>query len=351
MLFIAFRVFRLMQPAAQGICPRCSIEGDKNSKTLYRCPFCGGYFCEKHSEPRLVMSFQTYQAYVAKAYADRDRGLAALLESEWRKEGGHPCPEYTREFWRRREARLEPPPEALAETGEAASALTCDYCGRVITGFSYECKLCHGIFCAEHAPPEKHECYKLELSPPEEAVEPMKCEVCGAAALLYRCNYCGGLFCAKHHLPPNHDCPNLHLWKAKPPPGLTMRYEGRRYASVDVPVASEPRAPAAAERAGYNPQLDMVRPYNRVWRKVPVEGDEEEEPAKPVKVAVREPSKSSDKGWANILLPIFLAMFIVSFIALYNVSEAYAPFFFLLLIVSLIGTVATFLSMTEYEPP
>jgi hypothetical protein len=55
--------------------------------------------------------------------------------------------------------------------------------------------------------------------------------------------------------------------------------------------------------------------------------------------------------WANILLPIFLAMFIVSFIALFNVSEAYAPFFFLLLIVSLIGTVATFLSMTEYEPP
>jgi predicted nucleic acid binding AN1-type Zn finger protein len=337
-----------MQPAAQGVCPRCSIEGDKSAKTLYRCPFCGGYFCEKHSEPRLVMSFRSYQAWVERAYADGDRGLAALLESEWRKEGGHPCPEYTSEFWRRREARLEPPPEALAETGKAASVLTCDYCGRPITGFSYECKLCHGIFCAEHAPPEKHECYKLELLPPEEAVEPMKCEVCGTPAFLFRCNYCGGLFCAKHHLPPNHNCPNLHLWKAKPPPGLTMRFEGRRYASVDVPVASEPM-PAAAERASYNPQLDVVRPYNREWRKVPVEGGEGEKPAKPVQVAVHEPGKSSDGGWAAKLLPIFLAMFIFSLAALssapHTIPEAYTPFLFLLTIVSLVGTIVTFLSL------
>jgi len=115
--------------------------------------------------------------------------------------------------------------------------------------------------------------------------EPMKCKVCGAATLLYRCNYCGGLFCVKHHLPPNHDCPNLHLWKAKAPPGLTIRFEGRRYASVDVPVASEPRAPAAAEHAGYDSQLgtaklhdrileELERPYARKWRRVPVEGGE-----------------------------------------------------------------------------
>jgi hypothetical protein len=172
----------------------------------------------------------------------------------------------------------------------------------------------------------------------------MKCEVCGTPAFLFRCNYCGGLFCAEHHLPPNHDCPNLHLWKAKPPPGLTMRFEGRRYASVDVPVASEPM-PAAAERASYNPQLDVVRPYNREWRKVPVEGGEEEKPAKPVQVAVHEPGKSSDGGWAAKLLPIFLAMFIFSFSALFVVSETYAPLFFLLTVASLIGTIVTFLSL------
>jgi len=338
-----------MQPSAQGVCPRCSIEGDKGLKTLYRCPFCGGYFCEKHAEPRLVMSFQTYQSYVERAYAEGDRELATFLEKEWRKEGGHPCIEYTREFWSRREARLELPPEARWEAGETASVLTCDYCGRVIVSSSYVCKHCGGVFCAQHASPEKHECYKLELLPLEEAVEPAKCEVCGAIGFIYRCNYCGGLFCVKHHLPPNHNCPNLHLWKAKPPPGVTMRYE-RRYASVDVPAASEPRAPTPAERAGYNPQLDMVRPYNREWRKVPVEGGEEE---KPVKVAARKLGEGSDKGWTGALFSIFLAMFIASFIMLFNVPEAYTPFFFLLLVVSLVGALATatHLVMTEHEPP
>jgi len=59
-----------MQPAAQGVCPRCSIEGGKGLKKLYRCPFCGGYFCEKHAEPRLVMSFQTCQAFIERAASD-----------------------------------------------------------------------------------------------------------------------------------------------------------------------------------------------------------------------------------------------------------------------------------------
>jgi hypothetical protein len=88
-----------------------------------------------------------------------------------------------------------------------------------------------------------------------------------------------------------------------------MRYEGRRYASVDVPAASEPRA----------------------------------------QVAVHEPGKSSDGGWAAKLLPIFLAMFIFSLAALssapHTIPEAYTPFLFLLTIVSLVGTIVTFLSL------
>ncbi|MCC6065866.1 MAG: hypothetical protein LM576_07785 [Thermofilum sp.] len=175
--------------------------------------------------------------------------------------------------------------------------------------------------------------------------EPMKCKVCGAATLLYRCNYCGGLFCVKHHLPPNHDCPNLHLWKAKAPPGLTIRFEGRRYASVDVPVASEPRAPAAAEHAGYDSQLgtaklhdrileELERPYARKWRRVPVEGGEGGKPSKAAK-----------------LFPIFLVTFILSLAALFSVPEDYTPPFFLLTIVSLVGTTATLLSLLWRPAP
>jgi hypothetical protein len=126
-----------------------------------------------------------------------------------------------------------------------------------------------------------------------------------------------------------------------------MRYEGRRYASVDVPVASEP-LPAAAERTSHNTQLDTVKPYNREWRKVPVEAGEENEKPVKVKVTVQEPSKSSDGGWAAKLFPIFLIMFILSFSALFRVSETYVPILFILVIVSLIGIIVTYLSIRKY---
>jgi hypothetical protein len=68
-------------------------------------------------------------------------------------------------------------------------------------------------------------------------MEDAVCEYCGRpiAGLPFRCNYCGGTFCAEHHLPPNHNCPNLSSWAARPPPGVTMRYERAAIFSVDVP--------------------------------------------------------------------------------------------------------------------
>ena len=78
---------------------------------------------EKRTEPRLVISFQTYQAYVKRAYAEGDRGLAWLLVAEWQIEDGHPRVEYTREFWSKREARSEPP-AVRVEVEEAVSALS-----------------------------------------------------------------------------------------------------------------------------------------------------------------------------------------------------------------------------------
>ena len=170
----------------------------------------------------------------------------------------------------------------------------------------------------------------------------MKCKVCGTPAFLFRCNYCGGLFCAEHHLPPNHDCPNLHLWKAKPPPGLTMRYEGRRYASVDVPFASEPRIPAAAERASYNTQLDTVKPYNRGWRRGPVEGVKR----RSAKTAKPERYKSWDVVHDEslpILFVLLLLTFITSFAGLFSAREDLKPIFLFLFVASLIGIIAILL--------
>ncbi len=56
------------------------------------------------------------------------------------------------------------------------------------------------------------------------------CNFCGIAAsqdswLLFRCNYCGGHYCADHRLPPYHGCAKIEHWKARPPPGLNIRYQ------------------------------------------------------------------------------------------------------------------------------
>ena len=92
-----------------GVCPRCSVEGDKTPKPLRYCPFCGGYFCEVHAKPRLVMSFHAYQSYVT-TYKD----IANVLREHWQSADGHPCPAYTRHFWqeyerRKREEQVIPP--------------------------------------------------------------------------------------------------------------------------------------------------------------------------------------------------------------------------------------------------
>jgi hypothetical protein len=88
-----------MGETMQGICPRCSIEGDRSIKTLYKCPYCGEFFCEKHVEPRLVMSFDAYQRYLVEY-----REIANEIRRQWQHSDGHPCPSYTHRFWQEYEA-------------------------------------------------------------------------------------------------------------------------------------------------------------------------------------------------------------------------------------------------------
>ncbi|MEM3942984.1 MAG: hypothetical protein QXJ59_02765 [Thermofilaceae archaeon] len=83
----------------KGVCARCTVEGDHSQKALKRCEHCGEAFCEKHSTPRLALSLDQYQSYLAE-YPD----IADLLREHWESETGHPCAAYTSEFWRRYEA-------------------------------------------------------------------------------------------------------------------------------------------------------------------------------------------------------------------------------------------------------
>jgi hypothetical protein len=125
-----------------------------------------------------------------------------------------------------------------------------------------------------------------------------------------------------------------------------MRYEGRRYASVDVPFVSEPRIPAAAERTSYNSQLDTVKPYNRGWRRGPVEGVKR----RSAKTAKPKRDKSRDVVHDEslpILFVLLLLTFIGSFSGLFGAQEDLKPIFLFLFVASLIGIIAILLLVVK----
>jgi ribosomal protein L37AE/L43A len=76
-----------------GICPECKVrEKDSSEKKLYQCPHCKEWFCEKHVEPKLVITWSAIER-------TRDRILKEKLYEEWRKEGGHPCSVWTMQYF------------------------------------------------------------------------------------------------------------------------------------------------------------------------------------------------------------------------------------------------------------
>ncbi len=82
-----------------GQCPRCKFFEIYEEQLLYRAECCGEYYCTKHLEPTLVMSFKTYQ----ELSSSKDSYLRAIASEHWRREDGHPCTEYTRQFWEKYE--------------------------------------------------------------------------------------------------------------------------------------------------------------------------------------------------------------------------------------------------------
>ncbi len=76
-----------------GICRECKTrEGDSSEKRLYKCKYCGEYFCKKHLEPRMVIIKNDIEKV-------KDPVLRDKLYEEWRKTGGHPDWKWTQKRW------------------------------------------------------------------------------------------------------------------------------------------------------------------------------------------------------------------------------------------------------------
>ncbi|MCC5447071.1 hypothetical protein [Candidatus Nanobsidianus stetteri] len=76
-----------------GICPECKVRyNDSSEKKLEQCPYCKEWFCEKHVEPKLVITWSAIER-------TRDRILKEKLYEEWRKEGGHPDSIWTMQYF------------------------------------------------------------------------------------------------------------------------------------------------------------------------------------------------------------------------------------------------------------
>jgi len=75
------------------VCPECKVrENDSSEKKLYQCPYCKGWFCEKHIEPKLVITWSAIEG-------TKDPFSKEKLYEEWKKEGNHPCSIWTMQYF------------------------------------------------------------------------------------------------------------------------------------------------------------------------------------------------------------------------------------------------------------
>lgn len=93
-----------------GICPECKVRyNDSSEKKLEQCPYCKEWFCEKHVEPKLVITWSAIER-------TRDRILKEKLYEEWRKEGGHPDSIWTMQYFESLEIKEKEEREKFLKT-------------------------------------------------------------------------------------------------------------------------------------------------------------------------------------------------------------------------------------------
>lgn len=80
----------------------CNYHLCNNKNNLTQCPHCERYFCEEHIKPRIPM-------------APPFRGASIEEYEEWRREDGHPCPEYYEVWEKEQKIRREKYEKALAK--------------------------------------------------------------------------------------------------------------------------------------------------------------------------------------------------------------------------------------------
>jgi|YelNatPaOPRAMG01_1025707.scaffolds.fasta_scaffold29863_3 hypothetical protein len=76
---------------------KCNYHLCRKKTKLYRCKYCGNYFCKEHLKPKMCLTL--HQISTAK------EPLRSWLEKEYRREDGHPDLIYTKIAWQKLEAR------------------------------------------------------------------------------------------------------------------------------------------------------------------------------------------------------------------------------------------------------
>ncbi len=92
------------------ICPECKVrEGDSSRKRLYKCRYCGRYFCKRHLPPRLAVLRSAIESI-------KDPILREKAYREWRKPNGHPDWIWTKKFFEELKTKEEERREKFFET-------------------------------------------------------------------------------------------------------------------------------------------------------------------------------------------------------------------------------------------
>lgn len=71
-----------------------------NKTATTTCKYCGKRFCDEHAKASLVVS-------LTQIMNERDSRKQKILREAFDEKGGHPCPAYTSEFWRKYKKKEE----------------------------------------------------------------------------------------------------------------------------------------------------------------------------------------------------------------------------------------------------